>query len=189
MIEVLRAAREIQDFLEQQEWSFTFIGGIAVNRWGRARLTNDADICLFTDFGDEASFVDALISSFTPRRPDAREFALQSRVVLLSTSQGFGVDVSLGAFDFERSAILRSSRFEFPGGVELVTVSAEDLVVFKAFAGRPQDWFDVEGIINRQLGSLDMELVRKELAPLCELKESPETLDQLNRLWQSCQEE
>ncbi len=56
MIEVLQAAREVQEFLEQREWSFAFIGGIAVNRWGRARMTNDADLCLFTDFGNEASF-------------------------------------------------------------------------------------------------------------------------------------
>jgi hypothetical protein len=188
MIEVLQAAREVQDFLEQREWSFAFLGGIAVNRWGRARMTNDADLCLFTDFGNEASFIDALLEKFTPRRSDAKEFALLNRVVLLTTKKGFGVDISLGAFDFERSAILRGSLFRFPEDVELLTVSAEDLVVFKAFAGRPQDWFDVEGIFNRQWTSLDMNLIRKELTPLCELKESPETLDQLERLWQSCQD-
>ncbi len=188
MIEVLQAAREVQNFLEQREWSFAFIGGIAVNRWGRARMTNDADLCLFTDFGNEASFIDALLEKFTPRRSDAKEFALMNRVVLLTTKKGFGVDISLGAFDFERSAILRGSLFRFPEDVELLTVSAEDLVVFKAFAGRPQDWFDVEGILNRQVKSLDMDLIRKELTPLCELKESPETLDQLERLWQSCQD-
>jgi len=187
MIEVLRAAREVQDFLSQREWSFAFLGGIAVNRWGRARLTNDADLCLFTDFGVEAPFIDALLDQFTPRRVDAKEFALQNRVVLLTSEKGFGIDISLGAFDFERNAILRSSLFCFPEGVELLTVSAEDLVVFKAFAGRPQDWFDVEGIFNRQFATLDMNLVRQELTPLCELKESPETLDQLERLWQSCQ--
>lgn len=32
-----------------------------------------------------------------------------------------------------------------------------------------------------------MDLIRRELTPLCELKESPEALDQLERLWQSCQ--
>lgn len=187
MIEVLRAAREVQDFLELQEWNFSFIGGIAVNRWGRARLTNDADLCLFTEFGDESSFIDSLLEVFTPRRPDAKEFALLSRVVLLTTSKGFGVDISLGGFEYERNAIMRSSLFLFPDGVELLTVSAEDLVVFKAFAGRSQDWFDIEGIFNRQSNELDMDLIRAELAPLCELKESPETLDQLQRLWQSCQ--
>ena len=188
MIEVLQAAREVQDFLKQREWSFAFIGGIAVNRWGRARMTNDADLCLFTDFGNEASFIDALLEKFTPRRADAKEFALLSRVVLLTSKNGFGIDISLGAFDFERSAIMRSSLFRFHEGVDLLTVSAEDLVVFKAFAGRPQDWFDVEGILNRQIKSLDMDLIRKELTPLCDLKESPETLEQLERLWQSCQD-
>ncbi len=83
---------------------------------------------------------------------------------------------------------MRSSLFRFDEDVELLTVSAEDLVVFKAFAGRPQDWFDVEGIFNRQRASLDMGLIRKELTPLCELKESPETLVQLEQMWQPCQD-
>jgi hypothetical protein len=56
--------------------------------------------------------------------------------------------------------------------------SAEDLVVLKAFADRPQDWIDVEGIIVRQRGGLDRALVRRELRDLLELKEDigPETV-------------
>ncbi len=189
MIGVLQAAAQVQEFLEEQGWEFAFIGGLAVNRWGRARTTNDADICLFTDFGSEAQFVDALLSRFDGRRDDAKEFALMHRVVLLSAANGFGIDISLGAFPFERNAVTRGSRYEFSDAVSLRTVSAEDLVVFKAFAGRPQDWFDIEGIFIRQRTTLDYELVSRELGPLLELKESPETLDQLERLWQSCQDD
>jgi hypothetical protein len=53
----------------------------------------------------------------------------------------------------------------------LVTCSAEDLVVLKAFADRMQDWLDIEGIIVRQGASLDRSLVLQELGPLLELKE------------------
>lgn len=189
MIDVLRAACEVQAFLEQQGWEFAFIGGIAVNRWGRARTTNDADLCLITGFGSEESFIDALLDRFTPRYPNAREFALLNRVVLLSTSNAYGIDISLGGFDFERDAVARGTLFEFPEKSTLRTVSAEDLVVFKAFAGRKQDWFDVEGILDRQRDTLDMALVRRELTPLCQLKESPDTLEQLERLWQSAMED
>ncbi len=179
MIEVLRAASEVQEFLEQRGWPFAFIGGLAVNRWGRARLTNDADICLYTDIGGEEVYIDALVGRFTPRRTDAKEFALVSRVVLLSSERGFGVDVSLGAFEFERRAVSRGSSCDFPEGVTLRTVSAEDLIVYKAFAGRPQDWIDVEGILVRQEGKLDWGTLIDELTPLCELKEAPETVDRL----------
>lgn len=183
MIEVLQAAKSVQEALESRNWEFAFIGGIAVNRWGRARMTNDADVCLFTDFGAEESFIDKLLSEFSPRIENAREFALTNRVLLLTTSNGFGVDISLGAFDFERAAVERSSLFEFPGGVKLRTVSAEDLVVMKAFAGRPQDWFDVEGILNRQAATIDMLRVEQDLEPLCELKGEAESMGKLRQMW------
>ncbi|MEM6655443.1 MAG: hypothetical protein AAF596_06540 [Planctomycetota bacterium] len=185
MIEVLKAAKAIQQFFDEQRWDFAFIGGIAVNRWGRARTTNDADVCLFTDFGSEELFIDAVLSRFTSRIDDARGFAIANRVLLLAAPNGFGIDISLGAFDFERSAVARSSLFEFPGGVELRTVSAEDLVVFKAFAGRDQDWFDVDGILARQAPTIDISQVERDLAPLCELKGAPENLERLRRLWRN----
>lgn len=189
MIEVLRAAKEVNDFLQSRGWAFAFIGGLAVNRWGRARTTNDADVCVFSDFGNETAFIDPLIERFQARSPDAREFALANRVLLLTAGAGFGIDVSLGAFDFERRAIARSSPYDFPGGATLQTVSAEDLVVLKAFAGRPQDWFDVEGILSRQVRDIDMLLVEEELAPLCELKGAPEAMEQLRRIWWDARED
>jgi hypothetical protein len=44
-------------------------------------------------------------------------------------------------------------------------------VILKAFAGRAQDWIDVEGIIVRQGAALDRRLVLADLRPLLELKE------------------
>ena len=56
----------------------------------------------------------------------------------------------------------------------LVTCSAQDLVVLKAFADRMQDWLDIEGVIVRQGTNLDRSLVLHELGPLLELKEDPQ---------------
>lgn len=56
-----------------------------------------------------------------------------------------------------------------------------DLIVLKAFADRPKDWVDVDGIIIRQSAQLDWAYVRAQLAPLAELKEAPEILDRLDR--------
>ena len=44
---------------------------------------------------------------------------------------------------------------EEPFIAPLLTCSAEDLIVLKAFAARGRDWVDVEGIIVRQAGALD----------------------------------
>ena len=89
--------------------------------------------------------------------------------------------MSLGGLPFEELVVQRSSLFDYPRNIKLRTCSAEDLIVLKAFAGRGQDWVDVEGVIVRQTGKLDWTYVHQQLAPLAELKGAPEILDQLER--------
>jgi len=55
---VLTAAGEIQQFCQQRDWRFCFIGGVAVQRWGQPRLTQDVDLTLLTGFGGEEKFTD-----------------------------------------------------------------------------------------------------------------------------------
>ncbi len=89
--------------------------------------------------------------------------------------------MALAGLPFEVLMVQRSSFFDYPPKIALRTCSAEDLVVLKAFAGRGQDWVDVELIIVRQTGKLDWNYIREQLRPLAELKDSPEILDQLER--------
>lgn len=137
---------------------------------------------MLAGFGDEVSYIDALLEHFTPRRADAKDFALQNRVLLLSAADSIGVDIALGSLPFEERLIARATQFDCGSGATLLTASAEDMVVLKTFAGRPQDWVDVEGILIRQGDALDWDLILEELTPLCELKESPESVDRLVRL-------
>ena len=179
MNEVIRAAAALQAACEAEQWKFCFIGGLAVQRWGEPRETVDVDLTLLTGFRDEARFVEALIARFEPRIPDPVTFALTNRVLLLRAPSGVGLDIALGGLPFEHEVGRRSSLFTFPPDVPLRTCSAEDLIVLKAFADRPKDWVDVEGIIIRQAGQLDWDYVVAQLAPLAELKESPDILRRL----------
>jgi hypothetical protein len=179
---IFAAALEVQTFCQDRRFRFCFIGGVAVQRWGEPRLTVDVDLTLLTGFGNEESFVDALLTAFRGRRDDARDFALRHRVALLASSGGVYVDVSLGAMPFEERAVERSSEFAPAAGVRLVTCSAEDLVVHKAFAGRAKDWLDIEGLAVRQAGCLDESLIFRELEPLLELKDAPDVADRLRRV-------
>jgi hypothetical protein len=88
----------------------------------------------------------------------------------------------LGAIPFEERAVQRSSLWEAEANVFLRTCSAEDLLVHKCFASRELDWFDVEGILARQAGKLDLDLVRRELRPLAEMKEDPQIVKKLEAL-------
>ncbi len=179
---VLEAAGEVQSFCRPRGWRFCFIGGVAVQRWGEPRLTQDVDLTLLTGFGHEEDFVDGLLAGFVARRPDAREFALLRRVLLLRTGSGVDVDVALGGFPFEERSVQRASPWTWEDGKSLLTCSAEDLVVHKAFAGRDLDWGDVERVLIRQHGKLDLAQVRSELKPLLELKGESEALDKLERM-------
>ena len=181
MIEIIRAAAELQALCESQRWRFCFIGGLALQRWGEPRETIDVDLTLWTGFGGEEPFVRTLLQHFDARIADAAEFALTRRVLLARARSGVGLDIALGGLPFEESVVERSSLFAFPPHTLLRTCSAEDLIVMKAFAARTKDWLDVEGIIIRQTGKLDWSYIRSQLQPLAELKESPGIMDELER--------
>jgi hypothetical protein len=69
-------------------------------------------------------------------------------------------------------------------GVNLATCSAEDLVILKAFADRPQDWLDIEGVVVRQQAALNREQVLANLRPLLELKEDAAAIPRLLTLFE-----
>jgi hypothetical protein len=87
-IDLLDAAREVQDFCDQHDWRSCFIGGIAVQRWSQPRVTRDVDLTLLTGFGHEASFIETLLAHYTPRNANPAQFALRSRVLLLNSPSG-----------------------------------------------------------------------------------------------------
>ncbi len=173
MRNIFEEAAALQDFLTKQGFSFCFIGGLALQRWGDLRTTNDIDLTLLTGFGGEESFIKTLLAHYEARIPDALQTALDVRVLLLRSPTGVGIDIALGGLPFEEESIARSSEAEFLPGVSLRTCSAEDLIVYKAFAARPKDWIDLEGILLRQR-TLDWSYIEKQLKPLLELKEEPE---------------
>lgn len=178
---VLEAAGRIQSFLEFHQWNFCFIGGIALQAWGRPRNTNDADLTLLTGLGAELDFIEKLLEEFEPRiTQDPIDFFLRQRVVLIFVGV-VGIDISLGAMGFEELAVGRAAYREFIPGLRLRVCSAEDLIVFKAFANRLRDWADIENVLRVQTG-LDWNYIENQLFPLVELKEEPEIISQLNSL-------
>jgi hypothetical protein len=179
---LIQAAADLQSVCEAHRWRYCFIGGLAVLRWGEPRETVDVDLTLLTGFTNEGQYVDALLQHFEPRRADAATLARTARVLLLRASSGVGLDIALGGLPFEESAVSRSTPFRFPPDVDLRTCSAEDLVVFKAFADRPKDWLDLEGVIVRQGVRLDWSYILTELRPLAELKDAPDIVSRLERL-------
>jgi hypothetical protein len=181
MERLITIAVDLLDFCETQGWRACVIGGLAVQRWGEPRLTRDVDLSLLTGFGQEERFIQKLIERYEPRIAEAHAFALRNRVLLLA-KDGVGIDIAFAAIPFEERVMERSSSFEFLRGANVKTCSAEDLIVYKAFADRPRDWVDIEGILARQGSALDVQLIENELAPLVAAKESPGILIRLKNM-------
>lgn len=177
---IFHAAAEMQTFLEARRWSFAIIGGLAVLRWGEPFATQDVDVSLLCGFGEERNYVQEILAGFAARIENAADFALANRVILVRASNGVSIDIALTGLVYEEVLIERASAFTFAPELTLRTCSAEDLIVMKAFAGRPKDWAALQGVLLRQAAVLDWPYIEQQLTPLCALKESPELLE---RLW------
>lgn len=111
-----------------------------------------------------------------------QEFALTRRVLLLSASNGVGLDLALGITSFEATTIERSSLHEFGPGFVFPTCSAEDLLVHKCFAGRDRDLADAEQVVVRNRKTLDLNYIRywlKKLGLAIEDSEIPNRFERL----------
>ena len=179
MSELIAAAGRLQKDWESRGIDFCFIGGLAVQYWGEPRLTNDVDATVWTDFGNERPIIDKLLKHLSPRIEDASGFALVNRVLLVQEELGVDVDISLGAFPFERDVISRSEKRAVAGISKIRICGASDLIILKAFANRPRDWQDIRGILIRSESEIEWELITSELTQLADLKGEPEIMEQL----------
>lgn len=90
MLEVYRAAADLQRRLQERGWRFCLIGGLALQRWGEPRETIDVDVTLLTGFGGEESFVREILTWYEPRVADPAGFACENRVLLVRDSRAAG---------------------------------------------------------------------------------------------------
>ena len=124
---VFAAARELQQWCLGRGWRFCIIGGVAVQRWGEPRFTRDVDCTILVAAGEETTYIDELLAAFQARIPNARTFAQSNRVLLLASSKGVPLDVSLGSLAFEERLLSRASAYHVSPEADLITCSAEDL--------------------------------------------------------------
>ena len=177
-----QAAADLQAFVVSEGWPFCIIGGLAVQRWGVQRTTRDADMTVLTNFVNDEACISALLKRFPSRIEDPVEFARRARILLLRHENGVDLDVALGALEFEERAIQRASWWDSNNDARLFTCSAEDLVVYKAFASRDRDWADVESIIETQGKPLKILQILAEIGPLVEMKEDASIIPKLKSL-------
>ena len=178
------AAWELHLFFNQLGISYAIIGGAAVQFWGQPRLTIDVDLTVVAPLDQPSSvFIQQVLNRFPARLENALEFARRSRVILITASNGCPVDISMGLPGYEDEVMRRAVDFELEPGKAIRVCSAEDLIIHKAIAGRPQDVRDVEGIVYRQRDALDVAIIRRWLQAFAELLDNPEIVERFERPW------
>ena len=176
------AAIDVQKLCARHDFSFAFIGAVALQHWGEPRVTMDVDLTVFTGFGNEDEAITRFLNHFKPRMENAADFAQQNRVLLLQSNEGVGIDIALGALPFEQRMVNRTVEIEYLPDTFFNICCAEDLVVTKTFSGRGQDWVDLERALVRQEGKLNWKTITRELNELLPIKNAEDHLDQLLRL-------
>jgi len=178
------AARELAEFLKESGVLYAIAGGFALQYWGEPRLTRDLDVTVLVPQEQLPGFLDFALKRFRPRLPDAKDFALKHRVLLVETEAGVPIDVSLGIPGYEEEALKRAVIRDVPEAGRLPLLSAEDLIIHKCVAGRARDMEDVLGILLRQRLKLDLDLIRhwlKEFQPAVETHDPLECFEALLR--------
>ena len=179
------AAWEIHQFLKQHNVPYAVIGGVAVQKWGDQRATQDVDISVGTSIEEGSQkLIQLIIEHFSSRITKPVEFAKQTRMVLVRASNGIDVDIALALPGYEVQMFERAVEYELEPGKAIQLCSAEDLIIHKAVAGRPQDVSDIQGIVYRQGENLDLDYIRGWLKKFADLLGQPEVLAQFEKAWE-----
>ncbi|MBI3268805.1 MAG: hypothetical protein HYZ53_07270 [Planctomycetes bacterium] len=176
--EVLAAAVR---WLDASGLSYAVVGGLALGAWAEPRATADVDV----------------IVAATPTRvlealPRARDFGFrldEKKTRAQAQRQGmcrlfYGdrhFDVVCGTSSVELCAIERALRLRILEQ-EAAVATAEDVLLFKLLAGRPQDLADIEKLALSRKGKLDVEYLRRTARQMARDLLSPKILRRLEDL-------
>ena len=160
------------------------IGGIAVIAHGVQRMTTDIDAVIRGDALKVAALLEILGKHrIVPRVRNAKAFAAKNLVLLMRhQSTEVDLDLSLGWTAFEREAIAARASTRY-GKVFAPMARVEELLVFKAIAGRAHDIDDAVTLLTLY-PHVDLKGVRSRVVALADLAEAPELilgLDQIVR--------
>lgn len=179
---LLAALRHLADWFKAAGIQGIIVGGVAASILGRPRFTRDIDALVILE---EERWPELLETGkqcgFDPRLSDPLEFARRSRVLLLRhRGSGIDVDLAFGTLPFEEEALRRFISVKV-SSVTIPLASPDDLVIMKAVAGRPQDWLDIESLLAAH-PDLDLDRVRRWVGEFSSALESPEILEELEKV-------
>lgn len=180
----VKAALAVHDFFfGKLKLNYAIIGGVALQFWGEPRFTRDLGITV-QDRLELPELVRLATEAFVSRIADPLRFAADTRMLLLRVGE-VEVDLAVALRGYEDSLFARARLIQVERGRRLHICSAEDLIIHKLLAGRPQDLADVQSIIQRQGDKLDVRYVRRWLRQFSGVLDDPAILERFRQLWAS----
>lgn len=167
------ALLDLAAFLDERRIPYMTIGGFANLYWGVERFTRDVDIMVEVADSALPDLIAALAQAFRITVPNPLDFARHNRLVRVQTHTGVDADLVLATLPYESAALKRAVDVRL-GARTVKLCSAEDLIVHKLASERTQDAADVEGILARQAGRLDLAYLAPLVRQLAAGLERPE---------------
>jgi predicted nucleotidyltransferase len=172
------AIRKVIRFLDDHQYRYALIGGIALAQWGVVRATYDVDIKVVAPHLDYAAVRQAIRSTFP--EPARQELPRNPFIVAISVNDII-VDLLLALPGYEELIIERAVLRDL-GGWQAWICTAEDLIIQKVVAGRDKDWLDVEALLIEQRHRLDEAYTEGWLHQFADALENPDLLPRYRRL-------
>jgi len=145
------------------------MGGLAVSLRGQPRLTADVDIVIAADLERALELARNLTRSpFRALFDEVEDVIVTSFLLpLRHRTTNVKVDIAIGMTGFEHEVVARAKTL-LVGDCNIAVASAEDLLIMKVLAGRPQDEQDLQGLVVVQGETLDWDYCLQMAANLGE---------------------
>lgn len=175
----------LSKLLKTMNVDYAIIGGIAVSVYGEPRATFDIDVSIIFNIGDIDFFLkSAKKYGFTPLPSNIERFVKTTAVIPMRFSKDdiFGrCDFIIAQNSLEFSAIKRA-RFKELFSMKIKLITPEDLVLHKITSSRARDLEDLQGLLIRQFGKLDMEYINSWLKKVASVNKQPKLLKLFKKL-------
>jgi predicted nucleotidyltransferase len=180
-VDLPRLLADAIEALDEAGLEHAVMGGCARNAYAEPRATKDVDLVVAVDSDKHAKLLEALERrGFRPMTSVGDDEASVPDLTLFRDAEGRRIDALFAHTDFERSALRRSRPDEPYEGIVAPVISAEDLLVYKILADRPQDRVDIQDVVRAvraRGGSIDWAYVEE----WCDAWEVRGRLDRLRR--------
>jgi len=179
---LLGALEALTRALQNANVPAVIVGGVAVSLLGRPRFTRDIDALVDLDETRWPTLLEAArLLAIVPRIDDPLEFVRRTRVLLLRHEPSqIDIDVIVGGLPFERAAVA-SGAWHALGGFDVRLPRAEDLMIMKAIAQRPQDLLDLAALIETH-PEADLSRVRHWVREFSVAATMPSLLEEFDHL-------